>query len=69
MKRVLLIICLIMIMSVFAVVPADAVESEAGTDCDFAATGRSYQLWLTTTQATDANENDTLNDGSKTNFY
>ena len=47
---------------------ADHDLPDTGAEPDLAETGASYQLWLGSTQVTDANKNDILGDGGKAKF-
>ncbi|MCR5653475.1 MAG: hypothetical protein K6F88_06710, partial [Ruminococcus sp.] len=62
-KSVGIILALLMVMSVVAGLSVSAAE------IDNAEVGASYNLWLGSTQVTDANKDDILNDGGKAKFY
>ena len=66
MKRTLsLILSLLMVFGAFSALSAGALDDP---DADLAETGASYSLWLGSTQVTDANRNDILNDGGKAKY-
>ena len=62
MKKLLSLVLILMLL--FSAVPMTAFAAEG----DLAPTGASYDLWLGTTQVTDANKDDILNDGGKAKF-
>ena len=68
MKRTLsLILSLLMILSLFAIVPIDAAEADVAETGVRSNDGK-YDLWVGSTQVTDENKDDILHDGGKAKF-